>query len=165
MEVVFDASTLILLAKIQLLREISQDVRIIIPESVQEECLFKKSYDSILIETLIKEQKIKVMKVKNSEAIKKIQQNFRLGVGEEQAICLAGELGCPLAVDDGPTIKACKVIGLEFATAIHFLLKLFFQEKIEKDLAMEKLHKLARFGRYDRKIIEDAVNRLKGGKP
>lgn len=165
MNVVFDASTLILLAKIQLLREISQDVRIIIPESVKEESLCKKSYDSLLIETLMNEQKIQVMKVKNTEAVKKIHQNFRLGIGEAQAFCLAGELGCPLAVDDGPTIKACKIIGLEFATAIHFLLKLCFLKKIDKDIAMEKLHKLARFGRYDRKIIEDAVNRLKGGKP
>ncbi len=61
MEIVFDASTLILLAKIELLREITEEVKVIIPGKVKAECLSKKTIDAILISTLIKEKKIEVI--------------------------------------------------------------------------------------------------------
>ena len=62
MKMVFDASTLILLAKIELLREIADEVKVTIPEKVKVECLLKKSMDALLISTLIKEKKIEVKK-------------------------------------------------------------------------------------------------------
>ena len=52
MEMVFDSSTLILLAKIDLLRESAEDISIVIPPKVKEECLFKESLDALLIKTL-----------------------------------------------------------------------------------------------------------------
>ena len=58
MQIVFDASTLILLAKVELLREITKDINVIIPEKVKRECLSKKGLDAVLISTLIKEKKI-----------------------------------------------------------------------------------------------------------
>lgn len=163
MEMVFDASTLILLAKIELLREITEEVKVIIPEKVKSECLSKKSIDALLISTLIKEKKIVVKKAGNTKAIKKIQFDFRIEAGEAEALWLARRLNCPIAVDDGPTIKACKVIGQRFTTAIHFLLNLVSQDKLELPMAITKLEKLAHYGRYRREIIEDAMKRLKGG--
>lgn len=162
MEIVFDSSTLILLAKITLLREITDDVNVIIPEKVKLECLLKEGIDAILISTLIREQKINVKKAGSAEAIKKIQQDFRIEAGEAESLWLARRLDCPIAVDDGPTIKACKVIGQRFTTAIHFLLSLASQNRLEKDMALTKLEKLSTIGRYSKKIIGDAIQRLKG---
>lgn len=163
MEIVFDASTLILLAKITLLREITEDVNVIIPEKVKSECLLKEGIDATLISTLIREQKIKVKKAGSAEAVKKIQQDFRIEAGEAESLWLARRLDCPIAVDDGPTIKACKVIGQKFTTAIHFLLSLASKNRLEKDMALAKLEKLSTIGRYSKKIIADATQRLKGG--
>ena len=61
------------------------------------------------------------------------------------------------------TIKACKVIGQRFTTAIHFLLNLASQKRLELPIAVAKLEKLSHYGRYRREIIEDATKRLKGG--
>ena len=160
---VFDSSTLILLAKIDLLRESAEDISIVIPPKVKEECLFKESLDALLIKTLIAEGKIKVEKAGNREAVRKLRADFRIEAGEAQALWLGKRLGVPLAVDDGPTIKACKVLGVQFVTAIHFLIKLRARGKLELPLALAKLDGLATYGRYSRKIIEDAARRLKGG--
>lgn len=163
MKVVFDASTLILLAKIELLREITDEIKVIIPEKVKMECLLKKGMDAILISTLIKEKSIEVKKVGNVSAIRKIQRDFRIEAGEAEALWLARKFNYPLAVDDGPTIKACKVIGQRFTTSIHFLLNLATQKKLELPMAKAKLEKLSIYGRYSTKIIENATKRLKGG--
>ena len=163
MEIVFDASTLILLSKIELLREVIEEVKIIIPEKVKTECLSKEGIDTLLISTLIREKKIEVKKVGNAEAIKKIQRDFRIEAGEAEALWLARRLKCPIAVDDGLTIKACKVIGQRFTTAIHFLLNLASQKRLELPIAVAKLEKLSHYGRYHREIIEDATKHLKGG--
>lgn len=163
MEIVFVASTLILLAKIELLREITEEINVIIPEKVKSECLLKEGIDATLISTLIRETKIVVKKAGNAEAIKKIQQDFRIEAGEAESLWLARRIDCPIAVDDGPTIKACKVIGQRFTTAIHFLLSLASQNRLEKDIALAKLEKLSTIGRYSKKILGDATQRLKGG--
>jgi bifunctional DNA-binding transcriptional regulator/antitoxin component of YhaV-PrlF toxin-antitoxin module len=163
MKIVFDTSTLILLAKIELLREIAGNVKIIIPEKVRVESLLKEGIDAILISTLIKEKKIEIKKAGDVEAVRKIQRDFRIEAGEAEALWLARKIECPIAVDDGPTIKACKVIGQKFTTAIHFLLNLALQNRLELPIAMAKLEKLNLYGRYSKKIIEDATKRLKGG--
>ena len=163
MKVVFDASTLILLAKTEILREIAEDIEVVIPEKVKLECLQKEGTDALLISTLIKEKRIEVKKAGNVEVVKKIQRDFRIEVGEAEALWLAKKHNCPLAVDVGPTIKACKVIGQRFITAIHFLLDLTSDNRIEFPMAIAKLEKLSHYGRYKKKIIEDAMGRLKGG--
>lgn len=163
MKIVFDTSTLVLLAKIELLREIAENVKIIIPEKVRVESLLKEGIDAILISTLIKEKKIEIKKAGDVEAVRKIQRDFRIEAGEAEALWLARKIECPIAVDDGPIIKACKVIGQKFTTAIHFLLNLASQNRLELPIAMAKLEKLNLYGRYSKKIIEDATKRLKGG--
>jgi predicted nucleic acid-binding protein len=163
MEAVFDASTLILLAKIELLRDLAGEINIIISEKVKAECLAKEGIDAKLIATLIKERKIEVRKAGNAEIIKKVQRDFRIEAGEAEALLLARKMECPLAVDDGPTIKACKVLGQQFITAIHFLLNLTLNNKLQPPIALAKLEKLSIYGRYSKRIIEDATRRLKGG--
>ena len=100
---------------------------------------------------------IKKFKVENKEA----EVVFNIDEGEAESLVLANEKQCSLATDDGPSIKVCKILGISFVTAIHFLI--FFYEKrlIDKDLANEKLRKLEYHGRYGYDIIKDAKSRLR----
>ncbi len=67
------------------------------------------------------------IKVEAMESDKKVEYEFRLGKGEASSIALASK-GYILAADDKAAIKACKVFGIEFVTAIEFVLRAF--EKI-----------------------------------
>ena len=164
MEIVFDSSTLILLAKVNLLREVSNEVEIIVPEEVEKEVLIKRTEDAELISILIQERKILVQKAADPKAIKKIQTDFRLAKGEAEALWLSKKGEYPIAIDDGPGIRTSKVLGLSFLTAVHFLLHMASQNKLSSALAQEKLTKLAQYGRYNKRIIEDAMSRLKEGR-
>ena len=164
MKVVFDASTLILLAKIDLLRDSIGEMEAVIPEKVREECLAKNDHAALLIKTLINEGKIEVVKVQIAGKLYEIKRDFKIHEGEAEALLLSISIECPLAVDDWPTIKACRVMGKAFSTAIHFLLNLAAIGKLDEKTALAKLDGLAVYGRYNGKILEDAAARLKGGK-
>jgi hypothetical protein len=164
MKIIFDSSTLILLAKVNLLREASEEVEIIVPEEVKREVLVKKTEDAELISILIQERKIGVQKVDEAKAVRKLQADFRLAKGEAEALWLSRKYGCPVAIDDGPGIRAGKVLGLRFLTAMHFLLHMASRNKLAPALAREKLTKLVQYGRYNKRIIEDAISRLKEGR-
>jgi len=161
MEVVFDASTLILLAKTTLLREITEFTIVLIPTIVEKECLAKSSFDATLIKQLIQERRISVETVDNESGVKKLIEDFRIGSGEASAIWMARTKRLPAAVDDGQAIKACKALGLQFVTAIHFLLRLVSSGRLNKEIATEKLKVLSDIGRYGKRIIVDAEQRLK----
>ena len=161
--IVFDASTLILLAKVELLRRVVEAVEVMIPPVVESESTRKDTLDAGLIRTLIMEGKVKVKRVKEPGLVKRLMEDFRLDEGEAEALDMArGELAI-LATDDGPTIKGCKVLGVEFATALHFLIRARERGVVDTEIALAKLEKLKAYGRYEPRIIEDARHRLMGG--
>lgn len=163
MEMVFDSSTLILLAKAELLVVVSEDIQIIIPKMVRAECGRKDTFDAKLVSALIDKRKIEVVTA-NKEAVGTLCRDFRIHVGEAESIAIALKRQLPLAVDDLPTIKACKILNIKFATAVHFLINSTGSGKIDRDMALVKLEKLSLYGRYKKRIIDDAAKRLKGGK-
>lgn len=163
MKIIFDSSTLILTAKVEFLRFIAESIQIIIPEIVRKECTEKDYFDARLISNLIKEKKIKIIKVKKKELTNKLCKDFNLHEGEAEALSLALETGCPLAADDLPAIKARKILNQNFTTAIHLLINVAGQGKIDEKTALLKLKKLSLYGRYNKQIIDDAKQRLKGG--
>ncbi|MEW6417812.1 MAG: hypothetical protein AB1480_06795 [Nitrospirota bacterium] len=163
MEIVFDSSTLILLAKIEILNIISEDIHIIIPEMVRSECTGKDLFDAKLISSLIENGKIKVASLAKKESVEKLCRDFKIHIGEAEALALALKKKLPLAVDDLPSIKACKILNHKFTTAIHLLINVTENGKIKEDMAFVKLDKLSFYGRYSKRILEDATKRLKGG--
>jgi predicted nucleic acid-binding protein len=163
MEIVFDSLTLILLAKIEILNIISEDIQIIVPEMVRSECTGKDLFDAKLISSLIKNGKIKVASVTKKESVEKLCRDFKIHIGEAEALVLALKRNLPIAVDDLPSIKACKILNHKFTTAIHFLINVTENGKINEDMAFVKLEKLSLYGRYSKRILEDATKRLKGG--
>ena len=154
---VFDASTLILLAKIDLLGTVAKEHSIVITPIIQEEATRLTLEDSKLIARLVRERTIKVRGVGGASAdIKRLQRDFHIASGEASSLWLAHMLQDTLATDDGRTIKAAKVLRVPFVTAVHFLIASYRRGEVSKDLASVKLEKLAKFGRYHPRIIEHA---------
>ncbi|MEI6209499.1 MAG: hypothetical protein WCP20_22180 [Desulfuromonadales bacterium] len=163
MNIVFDASTLILLAKIDLLRIVAECYSIIIPDKVKTEALAADSSDAMAIRYLLDSSLIRTMSIKNGRNFEKFVTDFRIHDGEAEALCLALELSAPVAVDDGPAIKASKIMGIKFITAIHFVINCAQTGAMNQVVALEKLKKLSIVGRYRLQIIQDAEKRICGG--
>ncbi|MCF6148051.1 MAG: hypothetical protein E3K37_05275 [Candidatus Kuenenia sp.] len=163
MEMVFDSSTLILLSKTEVLGIVSEDIQIIIPRMVKAECTRKDTFDAKLISALIGNRKVE-MATANKEAVGMLCRDFKIHVGEAESLAIALKRHLPVAVDDLLTIKACKVLNVKFATAIHFLINIAEEGKINSERALVKLEKLSLYGRYSKRIIDDATKRLKGVK-
>ena len=158
--IVFDTSTLILLAKIDILQLVLHKYSGVIPESVKEEIIYKKALDTELIIQQIKDGNLALKNNPSKDKMKHILKDFPLGRGEVAALIMAKEKDIVLATDDGLAIKVCKIFGIKFATAIHFLIG----AGLDKSLAMSKLKLLKKFGRYSIDIMKDAEERIKKGK-
>lgn len=164
--IVFDASTLILLSKAELLEVFVSDFKgkVLIPGKVKEEILSGSKEGVALIIKLINERKIHVLKVNHSKAVKKLMEDFNIDEGEAEVLILAvQEKATMVATDDGNAMKACKLLKMDFTTAITFLIRAFEKDLINQGEALSKLQRLAMMGRYSRKIIEDGTKRIKEG--
>lgn len=164
--IIFDSSTLILLAKIDLLDIFISNVqkKIVIPEKVKSEVCIEGRDETPLISELIQYKRINVIKVKNRRQIAKLMEDFNIDPGEAETIITAiKEKTSTIATDDRNTIRACRILHIDFITAIAILIRSLEKGLIEKDEALIKLHKLESVGRYKRKIIEDATKKIQGG--
>lgn len=161
---VFDASTLILLAKVELLDPFLADVtlEVAIPAEVERECCSaKKTLDALMIQKALDESRIKVMAVKNKKLAAKLRTDFSLGKGEAEAIALALKEKAQLSgIDDKNGINACKLLGVRFTTAVGVLVRSCEKGLIGRSDALAKLTALAKYGRYKSSIIEDARLKL-----
>src|SRR5229473_6453612 len=162
--IVFDASTLILMAKADLLDLFLTNVNIpvAIPGEVEKECCgSKKALDAIIIQKALDESRIEVFTRRNRRFVAKLQTDFSLGKGEAEAIALAvDEKAQIVGIDDKNGIDACKVLGIAFTTAVGILIRSREKGLLEKPDAIAKLALLAKYGRYKHSIIEDARLKL-----
>jgi len=89
--IVSDASTLILLARVSILRRfLSAFGKIIVPEEVAKEMTVSPNFDARMLEREIKENNIVVKGIKSSTD--EITGQFRLDMGEAEAYVLYNEL-------------------------------------------------------------------------
>ena len=162
---VFDASTLILIAKAELLEPFLAGIklRVAIPGEVEKECCGpKKTLDALMIQKAVDESKIEVVAVKNRRLVAKLRADFSLAKGEAEAIVLALKEKALLGIDDKTGINACKLLGLAFTTAVGILIRSREKGLLEGPDALAKLAILAKYGRYKDSIIEDARLKLEG---
>ncbi len=151
--IVLDASTLILLAKMDLLRTLTKQVNILIPTAVKEESTKKKElFDAQVISQLIADKKIQVISMKQTPLIEILEKDFLLGKGESQAITLAKTKKTLLGIDDKQGIKACKVLGLKFTTVLAFIIRFYEKGLLKRNQALAKLERLNEYGWYPRKF-------------
>lgn len=159
--IVLDTSTLILLAKIDLLRLLAEKTRLQIPIEVQLEALAKPElYDARIIAEMIVNGEIQVAKEIEKHQCQQLQKDFGLEVGEASALLLVKKTGVPFGTDDELAIKAAKIMGISFFTAIHVVTELYEKGRLDQKSALTKLERLEKIGRYDLQIIEDARQRI-----
>lgn len=164
--VVFDASTLVLLAKIDILDLFISDYRghVLIPEKVKEEVLQKGSVETPQIAGLIRDGKLGVLEANDRSLLKKLMDDFNIDSGEAEAIALAlYKKRAVVATDDRNAIRACKFLKIDFITAISILIRAVGKKLLNKNEAVLKLEKLESIGRYKKPIIADARRQIKGG--
>ncbi|MFZ3341523.1 MAG: hypothetical protein WA213_11610 [Terriglobales bacterium] len=161
---VMDASTLILVAKMEALDVFLGDVKleVVIPMEVEKECCgVKKSFDALMIQKAVQESKIKVVDVKNKKLVIKLRMDFGLGWGEAEAIALAvAKRARILGIDDKNGINACKLLGIPFTTAIAILIRMREKRLLTLSEGFAKLAALGKYGCYKQSILEDARQKL-----
>jgi predicted nucleic acid-binding protein len=162
--IVVDASTLILVAKMEILDSFLDGVesQIVIPTEVAKECCaVKKSLDALLIQKALDESRIRVAAAKDKKLVAKLRGDFGLGKGEAEAIVLAlAEKTAVLGIDDKNGINACKLLGIAFTTAIGILIRMCEKGLLTVGEALGKLATLEKHGRYKQSIVEDAKRKL-----
>ncbi len=162
--IIFDASTLILITKAELLDLFLASIKlpVAIPNEVAKECCgSKKSLDALIIQKALDELRIKVVAIRNRRLVAKLQADFSLGGGEAEAIALAlNEKAQLLGIDDKNGINACKLLGISFTTAVGILVRSREKGLLDSPDALAKLGLLAKHGRYKKVIIEDARLKL-----
>ena len=161
----FDASTLILLAKIGILDFFLADAdkKVAIPEKVKEEVLAGSSPDGPMVEKLVRDRRIDVLKTKDRKLVRRLMEDFNIDEGEAETLTLAiQEKALLVATDDKNAIKACKIMKLDFTTAIAILVRACEKGLIQAEEAFSKLQKLQSFARYNKTIIETARNQIEG---
>jgi predicted nucleic acid-binding protein len=162
--IIFDSSTLILIARIDLLGPFLAAVesRVAIPtEVVRESCGVKRTIDALMIQKALDESRIQVVAVKNDKLVAKLQVDFNMGKGEAEAIALAvKEKAQLLGIDDKNGISASKLLGIPFTTAVGILVRSRQKGMLDHGDALTKLKALAEYGRYKPAIVEDARRRM-----
>lgn len=163
--IVFDSSTLILLAKCDLLALLAEKTTLVVPPEVEKEALAKPElYDARMIASLLATGKLRVFKPAHLQRRGKVQEDFGLEAGEAEALLLAEEKRAPIGTDDWPAIKAAKIMGIPFLTAVHVLVELRHKGRISQEAAMSKLELLQKVGRYNVRILEGARERIRAGR-
>ena len=163
--IVFDASTLILLAKVDLLGHVMRLWPIVATDTAALEATRRKELtDAQWIARAITSGEIRVEPVPLDRMVRRLEADFGIASGEASSLALAHRRKRILATDDGRTIKACKVLRVPFATAIHFLIDGRERRILSQPIALAKLERFSQIGWYGAEILEDARRRLGGGK-
>jgi len=164
--IIFNASTLILLTRMDVLDLFlsSFEGTVIIPEKVRSEVAKSDKEDAESINRHIGDKKIGVVKVKNVALVKRFMDDFSIDAGAAEALTLAGEKKAGIVTtDDRNAIRACKLLKLEFVTAVSFLIRAVEKGVLSKDEGIVKLKQLQSIGRYSKQILDDAAQQIQGG--
>jgi predicted nucleic acid-binding protein len=162
--IIFDSSTLILIARLDLLGLFLANIElpVAIPAEAERECCgAKRTLDALMIQKAVEESRIQVLAVKSHNLIAKLRTDFNIGKGEAEAIGLAlKEKAELLGIDDKNGINTCKLLGVPFTTAVGILVRSREKGLLDHHDALVKLRALAEYGRYKPSIIEEAMRRL-----
>jgi hypothetical protein len=114
------------------------------------------SYDAQLIDRMIRDGAIRLAAGVPASAVRLIQREFRLAEGEASALWVARQSQFVLGIDDGPGIRAAKILGVPFVTALQILVELAAQKRWDTASALRKLDSLLSWGRDGAQLAEDA---------
>lgn len=161
-DVVFDASALILIAKIGLLKELSQELDIHATETVYEETTRAETYDAKVIQQRSENNRFTREKVPK-ESTEKILDKFNLDKGEATTIALQRKINADIiATDDKQAINACKILEIKFTTSLKLLERAHEKEILSQEKALTKLNELDKHGWYKNTQIKTTEQNIRG---
>ena len=156
MTLIADATALILLAKISALEIFADRNDICIPKLVYEEVIRGKEKgraDSILVENLVYEAKIKII-LPNPEIRKIIEKLFNLRKGELEVVSLAYKTKNTILSDDKKCINTAKALGIDFIISLDVIVALWKNKIISKERALDCISRLEEYGWYSKVLIK-----------
>jgi predicted nucleic acid-binding protein len=161
---VFDASSLILLARIEILEMFLEDSKIdaVMPGTVMKEVFEHEKEETPLIKALIKDGKIRIQHLKRTAEISRLIADFSLHRGEAEAVYLAFQQGDFVITDDRNAMRLCRLLKVPFLTAIAVLVRLCEKGTLDQKISLAKLERLEKFGRYRNEIIAQARKQIQG---
>jgi len=161
-DVVFDASALILMAKIGLLKELSQELDIHTTETVYEETTRAETYDAQVIRQRSENNRFTREKVQG-ESTEKILERFNLDKGEASTIALQRQINADIiATDDKQAINTCKILEIKFTTSLKLLERAYEKEILSREKALTKLNELEKYGWYKDNQIKTTEQNIRG---
>ncbi len=168
MLVVSDSSTLILLAKSDLVdAALDYFDGISIPETVEKEVvedgLEQGFQDALLVRERIRQGRITVAGTPTGSAA--LQKEYGLHAGEAEALALYLESKADLlGMDDGKAIKVCRILQARFFTALSLAIHLTLEKAIGKIEGTACIQALGKHGRYTEEEIELALSEIGGAR-
>ena len=150
---VSNSSTIILIAKIDLLSKFLDTVKnVAITDIVYEEIIKKDSFENLTIKKEIESGRINVESTKRKFYSNTLNQ-FKLDEGEASTFALYDKRKHKaILTDDRELIKLCKINNVPFISAMAVVVKLLSKKIINKNEALEKIEKLQGYGRYSNDI-------------
>jgi predicted nucleic acid-binding protein len=156
---VFDSTPLIYLTRsslAELLKEISQPkfTTTGVFEEVVHEGKKKRAPEASLLETLFKEEIIKVHKISNKEYLNYVKEMASesemqpLHEAEAEVLCLTKELNGIAIADDQVARSVARILGIELHGTGYILGKIFVTGKIDKEKLIEKVKEMRDSGWY-----------------
>jgi predicted nucleic acid-binding protein len=157
-----NSSTLILLAKTNLLQKFLDNFKVTISDKVFGEITQNKElFDAKLIQKEVNIERVKVKKVE-SKKLKNVLEQFKLHEGEASAYVLfKGERGRAILTDDKELIKLCQIERVPFICALAIVVRMFEKGLLTKEEAKEKLDKINDYGRYSKDVYEYFKSKVK----
>ena len=165
MKIAVDSCSIILLAKATILEILSDKHDLFVTEEVYKEILKgrdKKFIDAFLTEKLAKGKKIKIIGITNTGLIKKLMQDFNLGIGEAETLALTIDKQCDAVLTDNKQgRKMAFIYNLNLIGSIDAITALYKLRSIDKDKAIGGLKKLREFGWFQDYLIDSALEDIK----
>lgn len=153
MTIIGDASSLILLAKVDLLETFASRNKIIIPELVYKEVIKGKDRgrsDGFLVERLVSEKKL-LVKLSKKAAKSRIESMYGLRGGELEVIALALDENHDVLTDDKRCMNVAKALNIYFITSLDVIISMRKKGVIGREKALECLADMEEYGWYSKK--------------
>ena len=158
MKMIFDACTVILLAKASVLEAAARTYSITLPRSVYKEVMAgkeKKLPDSLLTERLIQIKLLSIADGNYQELRENLKKDFGMGNGEAESITLAMKGGFDaVATDNKQGRKAALVNALDLVGSPEIIMALFKLKKITSEKTIHALKLLKKEGWFNELLIE-----------
>lgn len=150
--IVSNASTIILLAKVGVIRKFLNEYgEITIPKEVEKEITDGNTFDSKILKKEIENNNITVKAIKSN--ISEVLKEFKLHKGEAEAYVLYNEYHAKaILTDDGELIKLCKLFEIPFINTLAIITRMFEKGILTHAEACEYLQKLNDYGRYSKEV-------------